>query len=125
MSILRHKSRKTPTEEEIFGKKRNFNDIEIGLLQMQILWLLSRKSMHGYGLMKSLSEIKKNKITQGTLYPTMQRLEGMKLIKRNAEGRKIIYNITSKGKKAMKDSCEDFSRTFFGIFKDFVCEKCR
>lgn len=124
MSILRH-SRRAPTEEEIFGKKRHISDIELGILQMQILWLLSRKATHGYSLMKSLSEIRKTRMTQGTLYPTLQRLEEMKLIRRNTKGRKFVYNITIKGKKVMKESCEDFSRTFFGIFKDFVCEKCR
>lgn len=101
------------------------SDIELGLLQMQILWMLSRKSMHGYALMQRLSEIKKSKMTQGTLYPTLQRLEEMKFIRRNARGRKIVYDITANGRKTMRKSCEDFSRTFMGIFKDFVCDKCR
>lgn len=112
MSVPRHSSKKQ-------------SDIELGLLQMQILWLLSSKSMHGYALMQRLSEIKKARMTQGTLYPTLQRLEEMKLIRRNAKERRIVYDITSNGRKTMRKSCEDFSRTFMGIFKDFVCEKCR
>ncbi|MCX8147478.1 MAG: PadR family transcriptional regulator [Candidatus Woesearchaeota archaeon] len=100
------------------------SEIELGILQMQILWLLSRKSTHGYELMKSLNSLKKTKITQGTLYPTLQRLEELKLVSRKQEKRKIIYNLTPKGRKAMTEGCNDFARTFFGIFNDFVCGRC-
>ena len=112
-----------PSEEEIFGA-REFREIELGLLQMQVLWLLSRKSTHGYELMKLLNAIKKTKITQGTLYPTLQALEKRDLIKRHDEDRKSTYSITLKGRKVMNETCMDFSRTFFGIFQNFVCEKC-
>ncbi|MEM7819257.1 MAG: PadR family transcriptional regulator [Candidatus Aenigmatarchaeota archaeon] len=100
------------------------NDIEIGILQMQILWLLNKKPIHGYELMKRLNEIKTTKITQGTLYPTLQKLEKLKLIKSRKNERVIIYYVTSKGKKIMKETCDDFCRTFLGIIKDFVCLKC-
>ena len=126
MSIERHIAphrNAPPSAEEIFGG-RGFSEIELGLLQMQILWLLSRKSTHGYDLMKLLNNIKKTKITQGTLYPTLQSLEGRELIKRHDEDRRSIYNITLKGRKVMNETCMDFSRTFFGIFQNFVCEKC-
>ncbi|MFA4820535.1 MAG: PadR family transcriptional regulator [Candidatus Aenigmatarchaeota archaeon] len=125
MSIERHMPRRNtpPSSEEIFGM-RKFSEIELGLLQMQILWLLSRKSTHGYEIMKILSNIKKTKITQGTLYPTLQALEGRGLIKRHEEGRRSIYSITLRGRKVMNETCMDFSKTFFGIFQNFVCEKC-
>jgi DNA-binding PadR family transcriptional regulator len=100
------------------------SEIELGMLQMQILWLLSRKSTHGYDLMKSLSSLKNTKITQGTLYPTLQRLEELKMVRREKDGRKIIYHLTQEGKAQMTNACNDFSRTFFGIFNDFVCGKC-
>src|SRR3989338_997410 len=121
-SILPHRDA-PPTESEIFGE-REFSEIELGLLQMQILWVLSHKSTHGYKLMKVLSEIKKTKITQGTLYPTLQSLEGRGLIKGHDSDRKTVYNITTKGRKVMNETCMDFSRTFFGIFQSFVCQKC-
>ncbi len=125
MSVERHTPHriKPPSSEEIFGK-RGFSEIELGILQMQVLWLLSRKPTHGYEIMKVLSAIKKTKITQGTLYPTLQRLEERGLIKRHEEGRKSVYSITLRGTKVMNDSCMDFSKTFFGIFQNFVCEKC-
>ena len=112
-----------PSESEIFGD-REFSEIELGLLQMQILWILNHKSTHGYELMKILNEIKKTKVAQGTLYPTLQSLEKRSLIKRHDEYRKTIYSITLKGRKVMNETCMDFSKTFFGIFQNYVCEKC-
>lgn len=104
---------------------RHIPEIELGLLQMQILWLLNKKATHGYELMKRLNEIKTTKITQGTLYPTLQRLEELKLIKSKERARRKNYVLTPKGKKIMKNSCVDFCRTFHGIFEDFVCDKCK
>jgi DNA-binding PadR family transcriptional regulator len=113
-----------PTTEEIFGDRKRISEMELGMLQMQVLWLLNRKPTHGYEIMDTLNKIKRTKITQGTLYPTLQRLESLKLIKGEKEDRKITYHITPEGKKAMDDVCIDFTRTFFGIFNDFVCHKC-
>lgn len=112
-----------PTREEIFGKS-DISEIELGLLQMQILWILKRESTHGYEIMKRLSELKNVRITQGTLYPTLQRLEELKYIQRHEDGRKIVYTLTAKGVKALDDGCASFTRTFFGIFHDYVCGKC-
>ena len=122
MSINRHRAM-PPSESEIFGE-RKFSEIELGMLQMQILWAVSKKPTHGYELMKVLNEIKKTKVTQGTLYPTLQVLEGRGLIKKHDEDRKTVYNITHRGKKVMSEACLDFSKTFFGIFQSVVCEKC-
>jgi PadR family transcriptional regulator PadR len=127
MSDNRHKRTariEAPSEEEIFGGKRPTSEMELGLLQMQILWLLNRKSTHGYEIMDTLNKIKTTKITQGTLYPTLQRLTDLGLIKRESVERRVVYHITPEGKKIMNDVCVDFTRTFFGIFKDFVCHKC-
>ena len=106
-----------------YNRHTSKSEIELGLLQMQVLWLL-KKPTHGYELMKRLNELKTTKITQGTLYPTLQRLEELKLITSKTEDRKKIYKLTEKGKKTMKDSCSDFCKTFHGIFEDYVCHKC-
>ena len=128
MSLLRHSQEKQvrtvpPTAEEIFGE-HEFSDVELGMLQMQILWLISHKPCHGYELMKDLETIKKTKVGHGTLYPALQKMEKQKLIKGVEEETRIVYNITEKGKRVMGDACADFSKTFFGIFQDFVCNKC-
>ncbi|MBI4018988.1 MAG: PadR family transcriptional regulator [Candidatus Aenigmarchaeota archaeon] len=126
MSVDRHIEDITftaPTAEEIFGRSK-ISEIELGLLQMQILWILNRQSTHGYEIMKMLSELKNTKITQGTLYPTMQRLESLGYVKRREEERKIMYDITAEGKTTLDNACASFTRTFFGIFHDYVCGKC-
>ena len=131
MSDNRHSSHSTlrneflpPTAEEIFEKDRQPSEIELGLLQMQILWILSRKPSHGYEMMKDLNVIKSTKITQGTLYPTLKRLVELKMIEIDEDGTRKVYHITEKGKKTMDKACTDFTRTFFGIFHDYVCGKC-
>ncbi|MBI4163207.1 MAG: PadR family transcriptional regulator [Candidatus Aenigmarchaeota archaeon] len=112
-----------PTAEEIFGKKE-FSDVELGMLQMQVLWFISHKPQHGYELMKTLNDIKKTKVGQGTLYPVLQKMEKQKLIKGVVDDTRVVYHITSEGKSVMEEGCADFSRTFFGIFQDFVCKQC-
>ncbi|MFH0949485.1 MAG: PadR family transcriptional regulator, partial [Candidatus Aenigmatarchaeota archaeon] len=97
----------------------NRSKTELGMLQMQILWMLDIRPTHGYDLMKRLNMLKQTKITQGTLYPALQRLKKMKMINSSKKGRKIIYHITCAGRKAMKESCAEFVRTFYGIFRHF------
>jgi len=121
--VLPHR-KEPPSPEEIFGLKRPITEMDLGLLQMQILWLLNRKSTHGYEMMETLNKIKSTKITQGTLYPTLQRLEELGLIRGEEVDRRIIYHITRDGKKVMDEVCFDFTHTFFGIFQDYVCHKC-
>ena len=113
-----------PAKEEIFGEPRIISEIELGLLQMQILWVLNRNPTHGYDIMKQMQVLKSTKVTQGTLYPTLQRLVDLDLIEKEESDRKIIYHINEKGRQIMNDACTDFTRTFFGIFHDFVCGKC-
>ncbi|MEE8402948.1 MAG: PadR family transcriptional regulator [Candidatus Hydrothermarchaeaceae archaeon] len=100
---------------------------DLGLLQMQILWILGREPMHGYEMMKKLNRIKTSKVEQGTLYPALQRLEGYNLIRvKELGGRgKKTYELTGDGKEAMAQSCTEFSRTFSGIFIDFFCKSCK
>ena len=100
------------------------SEIDLGLLQMQILWLLSRKSTHGYDLMKTLTALRGSAMTQGTLYPTMQRLKELGLVSKEAQGRKIIYHITESGRETMSETCLAFVKTFYGIFHDYACERC-
>ena len=121
--ILPHRT-EPPSVEEIFGKTKKLSEIELGLLQMQILWLLNRKSTYGYEIMEVLNKIKSTKIAQGTLYPTLKALKKYGYIKGERLDDKIVYHITPEGKKVLNETCLDFTRTFFGIFQDFVCHKC-
>lgn len=100
------------------------SEIELGLLQMQILWLLSRKSSHGYELMKTLTVLRGARMTQGTFYPTAHRLEELGLVERVADDRKIVYHVSEKGMRIMNETCLAFVKTFYGIFHDYACERC-
>lgn len=102
-----------------------YSDIDLGILQMQVLWLLGRKSAHGYELIKQLNAIKSTKVTAGVLYPVLARLEKMRLIKSRVTGRKKVYHLTPAGRRVMTRSCTEFCRTFEGIFRQYVCERCR
>jgi len=119
--VLPHRTA-PPSEEEIFGSLKS--EMEVGMLQMQILWMLNRKSTHGYEIMETLNKIKSTRITQGTLYPTLKKLRKHGFVTREKSDDRYIYHITPDGKKALNDTCLDFTRTFFGIFQDFVCHKC-
>ncbi len=96
-----------------------------GFLEMQIMWMLLKGPSYGYDLMKKLSDIKGKRITQGTIYPTLKRLEKENIIEYKMDGNKKSYKLTSKGRKTSKRVCIEFTKTFSGIFKDFVCSKCK
>ena len=102
-----------------------YSDIDLGMLQMQVLWLLGRKPGHGYELIKQLNAIKSTKVTAGVLYHVLARLEKLRLITARTAGRKRIYHLTPAGRRVMTRSCTEFCRTFEGIFKQYVCERCR
>lgn len=101
-------------------------DVDVGMLQMQVLWLLEKEPNHGYALMKRLNDIKQTKVEQGTLYPVLQKLEKSGYIEikdTGTRGRKI-YEISVAGRKIMRRSCEDFIMTFDDIIEDYKCRKC-
>jgi DNA-binding PadR family transcriptional regulator len=101
-------------------------DDELGVLQMQVLWLLEKEPRHGYALMKKLNDIKSTKIEQGTLYPVLQKLQANGYIEVSDTGprKSKTYEITDKGRTIMRRSCEDFIMTFDDIIQDYKCKKC-
>ncbi len=101
-------------------------NVDLGFLQMQVLWLLSKKPAHGYWLMERLSAIKHSPITQGTLYPTLAKLESMGFIKAAASGvrGRKTYSLTAKGRRAADESCREFISIYQSIFYDYCCVSC-
>ena len=100
--------------------------VNLGILQMQILWLLSKEPQHGYALLKQLRAIKRAPLTQGALYPALASLERARLVKARKAGvrGKKVYEVTLKGRKALNEACGEFVTIFQGIFGDFYCTKC-
>jgi len=76
------------------------------MLELAILGLLKERSMHGYQLSKRLSDTLGGfwRVSYGSLYPTLQRLERQGAVEREfaTQGvgrRKNVYRITDKGEE--------------------------
>ena len=100
--------------------------VELGMLQMQVLWLLGKKPAYGYEMMRELNAIKKTKVTQGTLYPLLVKLAAAGFVKGERKGarNKRVYSLTPKGRAVMRQSCAEFVGNFSGIISDFKCTSC-
>ncbi|MGI0141818.1 MAG: PadR family transcriptional regulator [Candidatus Micrarchaeales archaeon] len=89
-----------------------------GMLSFQILWLLSRKKMHGEELAKEIEKRRGEKPKAGTIYPALKELKEKKLIEGKREGKIIIYSLTPKGRKSVKHAMIYFCKCFGDIFAD-------
>lgn len=87
-----------------------------GMLSFQILFLLSKKSMHGEKLAEEIGKRRGEKPKPGTIYPALKDLKENGLIKGKKEGKTIIYSITKEGKTVYKNSRNYFLRCFGDIF---------
>src|SRR5262249_56686809 len=90
------------------GRKARKNDSLPGSLDMLILRTLSRRNLHGYGIVQFIQQSSENEllVEEGSLYPALQRLElhgwidgiwGVTSNKRRAR----IYKITAAGRKQL------------------------
>lgn len=89
-----------------------------GMLSFQILWLLSRKPMHGEELAKELEKRRGEKPKAGTIYPALKDMKEKGMIKGEKKGKIIIYSLTIKGKKDVKHAMNYFCRCFGDIFEE-------
>lgn len=95
-----------------------------GMLGFLILFLLSKKPMHGQELAEEIAKRKgEKKLSPGTIYPALKSLREVGFIAtvrttEERESKTIVYSLTEKGEKALKVAKRKFIRTFFGIFQD-------
>jgi len=89
-----------------------------GMLSFQVLWLLSRKPMHGEELAKELEKRRGEKPKAGTIYPALKDLKENGMITGSKKGKIIIYSLTPKGKKGVKHAMTYFCRCFGDIFEE-------
>lgn len=87
-----------------------------GLLSFLILFLLSKKSMHGQELADEIERRKGARPSPGTIYPALKALKEDGLIKESKEGKNINYGLTTEGKKVFETAKQQFCRTFTGIY---------
>ena len=90
------------------GRKPQKNDSLPGSLDMLILRTLSRRDLHGYGIVQFIQQSSDNEllVEEGSLYPALQRLElngwiaGVWGVTSNNR-RARIYKITAAGRKQL------------------------
>ena len=73
-----------------------------GLLSFQILFLLSKRPMHGEELAKEMEKRRGEKPKAGTIYPALKELSEKGLIKGKKNGKIIVYSLTKEGKESFK-----------------------
>ena len=86
-----------------------------GFLTFFILHELSKKSLCGDELALIIGQRKKDKLTPGTIYPTLKRLRKLKLLKIKRDGRKKNYYLTDEGKNELKKLYKVLKYYFKGI----------
>ncbi len=97
-----------------YHKYHNCCDMR-GMLSFLILFLLSKKSMHGQELADELEKRKGSRPSPGTIYPALKSLKNSGFIKEKKQGKTIVYSLTGEGKQAFKVSKRHFTRTFLGV----------
>ncbi|MDE1861179.1 MAG: PadR family transcriptional regulator [Candidatus Micrarchaeota archaeon] len=86
-----------------------------GLLSFQILWLLSRKEMHGEEIAREIEKRRGEKPKAGTIYPALKELHASGLISGKKSGKLITYSLTPEGKHVIKMARAYFIRCFGDI----------
>ncbi len=89
-----------------------------GMLSFQILWLLSKRNMHGEEIAREIGARRGEKPKAGTLYPALKDLSANGLIKGVRSGKTVTYAITRKGTYTVKYSIIYFVRSFGDIFEE-------
>lgn len=87
-----------------------------GLLSFLILFLLSKKPMHGQQLAKEIGERKGAKPSPGTLYPALKGLKEAGFLAEKKAGKTITYTLTDNGKRALRIAKQRFCTTFIDVF---------
>jgi DNA-binding PadR family transcriptional regulator len=87
-----------------------------GMLGFLILFLVSKKSMHGQEIADEITKRKGEKPSPGTLYPAIKNLREAGFLDEKKEGKTITYTLTPSGKKALTVAKRKFCKIFLGVF---------
>lgn len=87
-----------------------------GMLGFLILFLLSKKPMHGQEIAGEIGRRKGATPSPGTIYPSLKKLKEDGLISSSKSGKEITYSLTPSGKKSLHESIKHFCATFHGIY---------
>jgi len=87
-----------------------------GFLSFLILFMLSKKQMHGQEIASELEKRKGSKPSPGTIYPALKQLKENRLIKEKKDGKMIFYSLTAEGEKELKNAKMQFCKIFRDVF---------
>ncbi len=87
-----------------------------GFLGFLILFLLSKKSMHGQEIADEIAKRKGERPSPGTIYPSLKGLREAGFLEEEKEGKTITYTLTPRGRKALTLAKRKFTKTFLGVF---------
>ena len=104
------------------GRKPQKNDSLPGSLDMLVLRTLSRRELHGYGIIQFIQRSSESErlVEEGSLYPALQRLElngwidgvwGVTSKNRRAR----IYKITAAGRKQLAVEARKYAKLTLAI----------
>jgi len=96
-----------------------------GLLGFLVLFLLSKKPMHGQEIANELAKRRGEKPSPGTIYPALKSLKDLGFLSEEKEGKTITYKLTPKGEKALEIAKKIYENIFgsyyiSSIFKSLI-----
>lgn len=104
-------------EQEVAGA-----DLVPGTLDMLILKTLSRESMHGYGVVRSIQQTSGDalRVEEGALYPALHRLEVRGLLRSEwgvseNNRRAKYYSLTAQGRRELEREAASWTRVATAI----------
>ena len=93
-----------------------------GALEMMVLRILKRESLHGYALVQRIQQTSNDllQVEEGSLYPALQRLLKARLVSAewgvSSTNRRVrIYHITPAGQKHLSAEMSSFEQMLEGI----------
>ena len=87
-----------------------------GMLSFLMLFLLSKRPMHGQEIAKEIEKRKGEKPSPGTIYPALAALKKAGLIKEKRAGKAIVYELTPRGSEGLARAKKHFCQMFMGVF---------
>ena len=87
-----------------------------GMLSFLVLFLISKKPMHGQEIAAELEKRKGCRPSPGTIYPALKSLKESNFIKEKKKGKIIVYTTTKEGEHALKEAKQQFCRIFMDVF---------
>lgn len=88
-----------------------------GMLSFLILFLLSKKPLHGQGLAAEIGKRKGSKPSPGTIYPALAALKDAGLISEQKDGKSLVYSLTPEGRRVLTVAKRRFCETFVGVYE--------